>query len=225
MSRTRMFGVIAALVACAGFATGCGGSGGYTAAEETPTTSAPAPEAPAAATPAAAATPGAESVIGQFDPADPKAAKDQTYAGYERFPKSRASKIFVDPTVKPVAPAPVSDGSTSGGTAPGGTTTTPQPSGPTDPLTPNPAPASLTASIDVNGVVEPATLGGAIPAATPQFTVKSITSTTVTLQLLSGTLPGGGTTIDLARDVPVTLNNQSTGANLTLTVKEIKASV
>ena len=116
----------------------------------------------------------------------------------------------------PAPGAPVSDG---------GTPTPAKTPGPTDPVTPEPVAASLTASIDVNGVAEPAAVGGAIPAAAPQFTVKYITNTTVTLQLMSGTLPGGGTTIDLAKDVPVTLNNPSTGANLTLTVKEIKASV
>lgn len=223
MSRTRTFGLIAALVACAGFATGCGGSGGYTAAAEAPTpTAAPDPAAAAAAP----ATPGAESVIGQFDPSDPKAAKDQTFAGYDRFPKSRASKIFVDPTVKPAAAEPVAAAPAPGApVSDGGTPTPAKTPGPTDPVTPEPVAASLTASIDVNGVAEPAAVGGAIPAAAPQFTVKYITNTTVTLQLMSGTLPGGGTTIDLAKDVPVTLNNPSTGANLTLTVKEIKASV
>ena len=216
MSRTRMFGLLAALVACAGFATGCGGSGGYTAAEDAPAATTPAPDAAAAA--AAPAKPGAESVIGQFDPSDPKTAKDQTFAGYDRFPKSRASKIFIDPTVKPAAPA--APPATSDPTLPGPTSPAP-----TVPTAPTPAPATtLTASIDVNGVLEPAAVGGGVPIASPQFTVKAITSTAVTLQIISGTLPGGGNTIDLTKDVPITLNNPTTGANLTLTVKEIKAS-
>ena len=108
MSRTRMYGTLAAVVACAGLVAGCGGGEGYTAAEAAPTSTAPAP---AAAAPAAAppATPGP---LGAFAQSDPVTGRDETFASYQRFPKTRAGKIFVDPNEPP--PVPVAPAVTPG---------------------------------------------------------------------------------------------------------------
>lgn len=245
MSRTRMYGTIAAVVACAGFVAGCGGSGGYTAAESAPT---PTAGAPATAAPTAApATPGAESVIGSFAASDPALAKDQTFSGYQRFPKDRAGKIFVGPdtpetstgTTPPATPAtsaPVTtvplpgSGSGSGSGTPSGgatpvTAAAPPAAGGATPPTPAPVTTKLSASLSVDNKVQTVVVGNQVPEGNPLFTVQAITSSTVTLKANSGALPGGGTTIDLAVGQPVTLSNPSTGTTLVINVVEIKAQV
>lgn len=229
MSRTRMFGTIAAVVACAGFVAGCGGGGGYTAAENPPTSTAPAPT-PAAAAPAAGApaTPGAQSVVGTFAPSDPATSRDQTFAGYTRFPKTRAGKIFVGP-----APTAPDSTSTTASTPPADSPVTTIPLAPTIPSTtpgttaPTPAPVTtkLTASLDVSGTVETVVIGNQVPAASPLFTVQDITASSVTLKINSGTLPDGTTTVKLALNTPVTLSNAAYGTNLTIKVLEIKSQV
>jgi len=225
MSRTRMFGTLAAVVACAGFVAGCGG-GGYTAAESAPTSTTPAAAAAAAGAPAG---PTAQGVIGSFAQSDPASSNDQTFSSFTRFPQTRAGKIFVGPAapaatapavaaapvVTPAANNPVTTIPTSPSAPPPTTTTT----------TPAPVAIQRSASLDVSGAVETVTVGGQTPAAAPQFTVVTITSTGVTLKLNSGTLPGGGTTVELLKGVPVTLSNPSTGTNLTINVLEIKTQV
>ncbi len=220
MSRTRMFGTIAAVVACAGFVAGCGG-GGYRAAESAPTSTA------AAATPAAvSAGPTAQGVIGSFALSDPRSSRDQTFAGYTRFPKTRAGTIFVGPAAPVVtAPATATPGTANPvSTTPASPTTT-GPAAPATTSTPAPVATQLSASLDVSGAVETVLVGGQVPAKAPQFTVMTITSTGVTLKLNSGTLPGGGTTVDLLKNVPVTLSNPSTGTSLTINVLEIKTQI
>ncbi len=223
MSRTRMYGTFAAVVACAGLVAGCGGSGGYTAAEAAPTSTAPAP---AAAAPAAAppATPGP---LGAFAQSDPVTGRDETFASYQRFPKTRAGKIFVDPNEPPPAPVvPVADPGAAGAvttvplnpTAPTGSTVAALP-------TPVPVTTQLSASLDISGVVQTVVVGDQVPASAPQFTVQSITSTMVTLKPTSGSLPGGSATLDLAVGKAVTLSNPSTKTNLVINVVEIKSQV
>lgn len=230
MSRTRMFGALAAVVASAGFVAGCGGGGGYTAAE-----SAPAPAAPAAAAAAAPATPGVESAIGSFAQSDPATSRDQTFAGFQRFPKTRAGTIFVGPA----APAAAATAATSAAvaTTANPVTTIPQTPAasattsvsPTSTVSSQPAPAPVTtqlsASLDVSGKVQTVMVGNQVPASSPQFTVHAITASTVTLKLNSGTLPGGGTTVELTKDNPITLSNPSTGTSLAIKVIEIKVEV
>ncbi len=220
MSRTRMYGTFAALVACAGLAAGCGGGEGYTAAE-----SAPAP-APAAVAPVAA-PPAAPGPLGAFAQSDPVTGRDETFASYQRFPKTRAGKIFVDPNEPP--PAPVAPVVTPGA----GSAVTTVPLNPTPPTgstasalpTPVPVTTQLSASLDISGVVQTVVVGDAVPATAPQFTVQSITSTIVTLKPNSGSLPGGSATLDLAVGKAVTLSNPSTKTNLVINVVEIKSQV
>ena len=228
MSRTRMFGTIAAVVACAGFVAGCGGGSGYTAAESAPTPAAPV----AAAAAAAPATPGVETAIGSFAQSDPATARDQTFASFQRFPKTRAGKIFVGPAV-PVAAATAATSAAIGATANPVTTIPQSPSGsaatsvvPTS-SEPTPAPVTtqLSASLQISGRVETVIVGNQVPKSAPQFTVQAITSDSVTLKLNSGTLPGGGTTVELTKGNSVTLSNPSTGASLTIKVVEVKAEL
>ena len=224
MSRTRMFGTLAAVVAVAGFVAGCGG-GGYTAAESAPTATTPA-AAPAAA--AAPAGPTAQGVIGSFAQSD-TSSNDATFSSYTRFPKTRAGKIFVGPAAPP---APAATAAAATATPVASAATNPVTTIPTTPAATPPATTTTTAvatqrsaSLDVSGVVQTVTVGGKIPPAAPQFTVVTITATGVTLKLNSGTLPGGGTTVDLLKGVPVTLSNPSTGTTLTINVLEIKTQV
>ena len=224
MSRTRMFGTLAAVVAVAGFVAGCGG-GGYTAAESAPTATTPA-AAPAAA--AAPAGPTAQGVIGSFAQSD-TSSNDATFSSYTRFPKTRAGKIFVGPAPPPDPAATAAAAAAATPVAPAATnpvTTIPTTPTATPPATTTTAVATQrSASLDVSGVVRTVTVGGKIPPAAPQFTVLTISATGVTLKLNSGTLPGGGTTIDLLKGVPVTLSNPSTGTTLTINVLEIKTQV
>ena len=230
MSRTGMFGTIAAVVACAGFVAGCGGGSGYTAAESAPTQ--PAPGAAAAA--AAPTTPGVETALGSFAQSDPATARDQTFASFQRFPKTRAGKIFVGPAV-PVAAATAATSAVAATANP--VTTVPQsPSGsaatsilPSSAVSSEPVPAPVTtqlsASLEISGTVETVIVGNQVPKSAPQFTVQAITSDSVTLKLNSGTLPGGGTIVELTKGNSVTLSNPSTGASLTIKVVEVKAEI
>ena len=226
MSRTRMFGTLVAVVAVAGFVAGCGG-GGYTAAESAPTSTTSA-AAPAAA--AATAGPTAQGVIGSFAQSD-TSSNDATFSSYTRFPKTRAGKIFVGPAPPPAPAATAAAAAAATPVAPAATnpvTTIPTTPAATPPATTTTTAAVATqrsASLDVSGVVQTVTVGGKIPPAAPQFTVVTISSTGVTLKLNSGTLPGGGTTVDLLKGVPVTLSNPSTGTTLTINVLEIKTQV
>jgi len=217
MSRARKFGALSAVLACAGLVAGCGG-GGYTAAESGPTSggSTPASTAPP--------TPGPETALGAYAPTDAADAVE-TFKGYHQFPKDRAGKIFVDPTVKPVpVPAPVTSSLVTPVTAvplaPVSPTTTTSTS-----TTPAPVATTLVASLDVSGSVQSAKVGDPVPAGAPQFTVKTITDAKVTLKLNSGTLPGGGTTIDIGVGESVTLSNPTTGASYAVKVTKITAEV
>ena len=214
MSRARKFGALSAVLACAGFVAGCGG-GGYTAAESSPTAGGATPTSPAPA------TPGPATALGAYAPVNAADAVE-TFKGYQQFPKDRAGKIFVDPTVKPVAPsAPV----TAALVAP----VTAVPLAPVSPTTksnataPTPVAKAFVASLDVSGAVQSAKVGDPVPAGAPQFTVQTISDVKVTLKLNSGTLPGGGTTIDIGVGESVTLSNPTTGASYVVKVTEIKA--
>ena len=223
MSRTRMYGTFAAVVACAGLAAGCGGGEGYTAAESAPTSTTPAPAAVAPVT----APPAAPGPLGAYAQSDPLTGRDETFAGYQQFPKTRAGKIFVDPNEPP--PEPVAPAVTPGA----GSAITTVPLNPTPPTgaaasalpTPVPVTTQLSASLDISGVVQTVVVGDAVPATAPQFTVQSITSTIVTLKPNSGSLPGGSATLDLAVGKAVTLSNPSTKTNLVINVVEIKSQV
>jgi hypothetical protein len=211
MSRARKFGALSAVLACAGLVAGCGG-GGYTAAESGPTSggSTPASTAPP--------PPGPATALGAYAPTDAADAVE-TFKGYHQFPKDRAGKIFVDPTVKPVPPpAPV----TSALVAP--VTAVPlAPVSPTTTTTPTPVATTFVATLDVSGTVQSAKVGDPVPAEAPQFTVKAITDAKVTLKLNSGTLPGGGTTIDIGIGESVSLSNPTTGASYVVKVTKITA--
>ena len=111
---------------------------------------------------------GAESVIGQFDPSDPKAAKDQTFAGYTGSPRpgparssstrppSRAGGRRRSAAAPRRPGAPVSDRRSPRSRPPQRRLPA------TDrPGRPGARRGSSTASIDVNGVAETVTVGGA----------------------------------------------------------------
>lgn len=215
MSRARKFGTLASVLACAGFVAGCGG-GGYTAAESTPTSS-----TPTTATTAAPATPGPATALGAYPSSDPSATL-QSFKGYEQFPQDRAGKIFVDPTVKaapkvvPASALPLAPLSPTAPTSSGAATTA---------LTaPNPVATQYAASLDVSGAVQSARVGDQVPLSTPQFTVKAITESKVTFKLNSGSLPGGGTTVEIGAGESVTLSNPSTGASFVVKVVAINPS-
>ena len=208
MTRTRSIGGLACLVAVAGLVAGCGG-GGYTAAESGPTGTTTQAAAGATA-PAEDAT---SSVIGAIPPEDPS-VEQASFDGYQRFPLSRAGDIFVDPTPQP-APTP----SPAEVALP-----TPAPTTSTTTTTPAPAPVTvqMTASLDISGTVQTVKVGDQVPPDTKQFTVQAISTASVTLKVNSGTLPGGGTTLDIAVNQSVTLSNPTTGASYTIRVVEIK---
>jgi hypothetical protein len=216
MSRARKFGALTAVLSCAGFVAGCGGSG-YTAAESAPS-SGGTPTTPAAVAPA---TPGPATALGAYAPSD-SAEAVETFRGYQQFPKDRAGKIFVDPTVKPAptppAASPLGPAVTSVPvTAPAPTTT----SAATKTSTPTPVVTTYITTLDVSGEAQSAKVGDAVPTAAPQFTVDKITDAKVTLKLNTGTLPGGGTTIDIAVGESVTLSNPTTGASYVVKVTAI----
>lgn len=224
MSRARMFGTLASVLACAGFVAGCGGSG-YTAAESAPGSGSAAPAA------AAPATPNAATALGTYSASDPVTTLE-SFKGYDQFPKGRAVKIFTDPTVKPEPPVtstpvtstpitsvPVTTATpttTTGGTSSGSAAAT---------STPTPVAAQYVASLDVSGEVANARVGDQVPASSPQFTVKAITSTKATLKLNSGSLPGGGTEVDIAVGESITLSNPTTGASFVVKVTGITPTV
>lgn len=216
MSRARMFGTLASVLACAGFVAGCGGSG-YTAAESAPTSG-----TPTTATTPAPATPGPATALGAFAAGDPSATLE-SYKGYGQFPKDRAGKIFFDPTVKaePVPTPPttlVPPPATSVPAAPAAPST----GSSTNSLTgPAPVATQLVASLDVSGAVQTAKVGDQVPVSTPQFTVKAIGESKVTFKLNSGTLPGGGTTVEIGVGESVSLSNPSTGASFVVKVTAI----
>jgi hypothetical protein len=221
-----MFGTLASVLACAGFVAGCGGSG-YTAAESSPSSSSAAPTATAPAP----ATPNASTALGSYAASDP-ANTLETLRGYDQFPKGRAVKIFVDPTVKPepVATTPVTSTpitsvpvttttptTTTGGTSSSGSAAATS--------TPTPVATQYVASLDTSGEVANARVGDQVPASSPQFTVKAITATKVTLKLNSGSLPGGGTEVEIAVGESITLSNPTTGASFVVKVTGITPGV
>jgi len=221
MSRARKLGALTAVLACAGFVAGCGG-GGYTAAESGPSSGGNT----TTSTSTAPATPGPETALGDYAPTDAAEAVE-TFKGYEQFPKDRAGKIFVDPTVKPPAPtttttaaaSPLASAVTSVPVTPTAPTTT---APATAPVTPTPVATTYMATLDVSGAAQSVKVGDAVPAAAPQFTVQTVTDAKVTLKLNSGTLPGGGTTIEIAVGESVTLSNPTTGASYVVKVTAIK---
>lgn len=215
MTRTRSIGGLACAIAVAGLVAGCGG-GGYTAAESSPTGTTPAATT---TTPAADASKATSAVIGAFPPEDP-AVPQASFSGYQRFPQSRAGKIFADPTPVPppvitppaaTPPAPVAAAPTAS-TTPATTTTTTAASVTTQML----------ASLEISGTVQSVKVGDQVPPDTKQFTVQAISTTKVTLKVNSGTLPGGGTTLDIAVGQSVTLSNPTTGASYAIKVVEVK---
>lgn len=223
MSRARMFGTLASVLACAGFVAGCGGSG-YTAAESAPGSGSAAP----AASTGAPATPSASTALGTFAPTDPVTTLE-SYKGYQQFPKDRAGKIFVDPTVKPAPAAttpalPVTSIPTTT-TTPATTTTPTGGTTPTTAETPMPVATQYVASLDVSGEVQNAKVGDSVPASSPQFTVKAVSATKVTLKLNSGSLPGGGTEVEIAVGESITLSNPTSGASFVVKVTGITSSV
>lgn len=223
MSRSRTIGIVGSLVIGAAALAGCGGSGGFTASEDPPATNAPAPSSGAPA----AAAPDATKAAVNLPPSDPEAAV-ASFTGFQRFPKNRAGTILVDQTPKEVT---TGGGATSGapiGDTGGGSTagSTPAPADPTLPATPKepatPAPTTYAASLDVDGTPQTVKLGDAVPATNPDFTVQGISTATVTLKLISGTLPGGGTTIDIAVGASMTLTNPTTSVTHVIKVNDVK---
>lgn len=223
MSRSRMIGVVGSLVIGAAVFTGCGGGGGFTASEDPPASN---PPAAASGTPAAAAPDPTKAAV-NLAPSDPTAVT-ASFAGYARFPKTRAGKIFTDQTPKetvttgggPTSGAPTD---TTGGGSGG---TTPAPTNPNLPATPKepetPAPTTYAANLDVDGTPQTVKLGDAVPATNPDFTVQAISKASVTLKLISGTLPGGGTTIDIAVGASMTLTNPTTSVTHVIKVVDVK---
>jgi hypothetical protein len=174
---------------------------------------------------------GPGQAIGAIPPSDASSA-DQSIKGYDRFPRTRAGKIFIDPTQK-AEPAPSTSAPTTAGTAPittvpaSSTSPSTAPTAPTAPATTTPAPQPvstvLVASLEVNGAVQTSKVGDQVPTASPQFTVEAITSDKVTLKPNSGTLAGGATSQDIVLGQSVTLTNPTTGASLTIKVVEIRS--
>jgi hypothetical protein len=80
----------------------------------------------------------------------------------------------------------------------------------------------MLATLDVSGTVQNVKVGDQVPPDTKLFTVQAISTSKVTLKVNSGTLPGGGTTLDIAVGQSVTLSNPTTGANYTIKVVEVK---
>jgi hypothetical protein len=212
MTRSRSIAAALAALGCAGLlVAGCGGSEGFTASEEAPSSA--AGQTTTAAQGQAPADP-ASQAIGAFPASDP-ASGDPSFSGYQQFPKDRAGKIFDDLTPKPPAPEPT----------PTPTTTVPAPTTNTTTTTTTPTPTAATtefvATLDVSGVTQSAKVGDQVPADAPQFTVQAITSGKVTLKLNTGTLPGGATTVEIAKGESVTLSNPTTGASFVVKVVEI----
>ena len=77
------------------------------------------------------------------------------------------------------------------------------------------------ARAEVDGVAQSLKVGTKIPAEAPLFSVKTIATTKVTLELLTGTFPGGGNTIDIAAGASVTLSNPTSGAAIAILVRSI----
>jgi hypothetical protein len=86
--------------------------------------------------------------------------------------------------------------------------------GTTDPVAPDPGagapiqnPLSLEADFDVSGEPVVAREGDAIPPDTQQFVVKTVSATSVVLELSGGLLPDGSSTVTLDEGESITLYN------------------
>ncbi len=226
MSRSRTNGTIATLIIATGLLAGCGGSGGHTAEQSAPTTTAPATGT--AATAAAPATKDAAgSVVSAFPAEDPKAPK---FKHYDRFSIFAAGGIFVPPAAAQAAANPTTTAPATG--APATTSSGAPSSGSTAPSTAatsgitDDADAPRTASVNVaqaeiDGEKRTLKKGDKIPSASPLFTVATVEATKVTLKLNSGSFPGGSNTIDIAAGASVTLSNPTSGATISVLVRSI----
>lgn len=225
MTRTRSIAGLACVLAAAGLVAGCGG-GSYTAAESGPSGSSPTTTttAPAGAT-AASGADATSSVIGAVTPEDPSVPQ-ATFAGYQRFPEDRAGKIFINPSPPPAPAAATTTTASSPATlpptpVPGLPTTAPSTTTTTTPATTAPT-TVMVATLDISGTSQTVKVGDQVPSDTKLFTVQSISTSAVTLKVNSGTLPGGGTTVDIAVGQSVTLSNPTTGASYTIKVLAVK---
>jgi hypothetical protein len=88
------------------------------------------------------------------------------------------------------------------------------PAGP--PAAKAPAPKPTTATISVNGESESVSVGAQFPASNPTFTLVSLTRTSARIGIAGGSLEGGGATVTLQKNRPLTLMNTADGTRYVL---------
>jgi hypothetical protein len=229
-----MIGAVTVLVVSGALVAGCGGAeDGFTAAQDAPSATPAAGSTPAASA-AAPATP-VETPESKALGAYPEASKTKpTFRSYDNFSRTRAGKIFVSPIPPkgetPAAAPSDSSGSTStptisvpgGSTGTGGTGTSGGATGTTTPA-PSPIPtvgpvgSGYTASVDVSGATQNVKVGDILQG---QFTVKTITADTITIELIAGSFPGGTNTMDIKVGGSATLTDPA-GTTYVVSVKSI----
>jgi hypothetical protein len=242
----RLIGILVPLAA-AGALAGCGGGGGGdtgAASSSDPATSAGAGFTSQGVSSAEAAS---QAVAALGSPGSVDTARvGETVADHDTFaPPRDAFKPLVneDPgsgatngaeTATGTTTAPVVSPTTTtapsvsvggaGTTTPGGTTTAPGGGGTTTtPATPVTSVKSLEADFDVSGEPVVAREGDSIPPDTQQFTVKTIGSSSVILQLNAGLLPDGSDTVTLKEGESITLYNQTARQGYKLRLVDIRS--
>ena len=179
-----------------------------------------APSAPSASSPGAVGTPTPTPVGSEPLSAPAEGVVTATLVSFSRF----ASK---DPFVQQVKEKqgagsegsavvdPPTDTSQPGEGAIGG-------SEPDEPVAPEPA-ARTTAEIDVNGVVETASVGTAFPAAAPMFLLAKVSAKSVAIKVADGgSFASGDPALKLALGKPVTLVNTADGTRFVLLLKAVR---
>jgi hypothetical protein len=104
------------------------------------------------------------------------------------------------------ASGPTGAGGLTGGGVP--------PSGGSSPATP--APAVTTAVISVDGTPETVKVGAQFPAASPVFTLLSLTKTAAKISIAGGSLENGAPAVTLTKKKPLTLLNTADGTRYVL---------
>jgi hypothetical protein len=98
-----------------------------------------------------------------------------------------------------VPPSGGSEGGTGGGSSPA-----------------TPAPAVTTAVISVDGTPETVKVGAQFPAASPVFTLLSLTKTAAKISIAGGSLENGAPAVTLTKKKPLTLLNTADGTRYVL---------
>jgi len=128
---------------------------------------------------------------------DPNASADGATTDAPTIPAD--TPINGDPLI--AVPDPAAGGAGAGGANGGPTTTDPGAGAPIQ------NPLSLEADFDVSGEPVVAREGDAIPPDTQQFVVKTVSATSVVLELSGGLLPDGSSTVTLDEGESITLYN------------------